>query len=525
MNATVKKYGPYISALIYLLLFTATVNWYQYNFDVDGVAYMTIAKRIADGDWFKSINGLWSPLSCYIASLFLKYFSSPVICFKVINAVCCTGIIISTGVLLNRFLKTTVLQAIILAILPVLLLAWTHQQLAGDLLSLWLMLIYCCLITSGNFFKKESLYIYCAVVMAMAYLAKSYCLPFFIVNHLLIHFYYWRQNKIPVTGKIISARIIIPFIVFFFIAAAWIYCLYLKYNRFTFSTAGTLNYNWYLGNGPSSIKDYGLLIPPPYPDSPNFWEDPFTYYNHFSGPLSSSTNFLRAVKLGLHNCKESIGLFTEMSLVILPVFIYWVIRLIKTKAKENFFSIGLLLIASAVLTTGYLLIHIETRYLWLTGIIGLILAAKLFEEKILSFIPGKILSGVILFLFAGSFLISPVDKLQDLKYSGKDIYETAEFLSSGNIKGNFTSNYSTNAQNSWCTKLAFLSHNRFYLLAKNDYTQTELITAARQNNIRFYLYFYTTTADKEMFLNSPMAIAAKQITNMPGKNILVVQFQ
>lgn len=519
------KNGIYLSISLYIILFFVTFKWYQFSFDVDGTAYMTISERMANNDWFKSINGLWSPFNSFIASFFIKQFPGQVIIFKIINAVCSAGIIAAAGVLIKRFLQSSLLTAAIFFTLPFILLAWSHQQLAGDLLSLFLLLVYCCLITTNNFFHRKSLNLLCGIVMALAYFAKSYCLPFFLINHIIIHLWYQRLNRQSIQIKFVAYRPIGSFVVFLILVIPWIYFLYLKYNRITFSTAGTLNYNWFLGNGSSTMKDYGLLIPPPYSDSTNFWEDPFPYYENFLGPLSSFSNFLKAVKLVFHNCKEGLFSFTEISFVLPAIFVYWVIRIIKSKAKEKFAGVVLLLISSFILVAGYLLIHIETRYIWLTGFIGLILGAKILEEKVFPYMANKTAVAAITVLFIASFLISPADKLQDLKYSGKDIYEAADFISAKNINGNFTANYTTNAQNSWCTKLAFLSQNRFYLLAKNNYSQTELINAVRENNIRFYLFFYNNINEKESFLLSPIAGAAKEIITLPGKDILLIHFQ
>lgn len=525
MSRLITKYGVYLSIAVYLALFLLTLNWYQFSFDVDGTAYMTIAKKMYEGAWYRSINGLWSPLNSFIASSYIKQSVNPVISFKIINAVCCTGIIAITAALLKRFIQNNLLIAGIFSALPFILLSWTHQQLAGDLLSLFFMLLYLNLITSKDFFTKPSYNIYAAVIMALAYLAKSFCLPFFIINHIIVHLWYQHNNKSIINTKYIVSRIIISFSVFFLMAIGWIYCLYLKYNKLTFSTAGNLNYNWFLGNGPATQKDFGLLLPPPYPDSHNFWEDPYSYYNNFYGPLSSFSNFLKAIKLIFHNIKESVFVFTEISFTLIGVFVYWIIRLIKSNQKEKYFSISLLLISSIVLVTGYLLIHIETRYIWLTAIVGLILGAKILEEKVLPYLHNKSLSLTIFLLFVGSFLLSPADKLLNLRYSGKDVYEAADFLSTKNIKGNFTSNYTTNTQNSWCTNLAFLSHNGFFLLSKNDYSQSELIDAIRQENIRFYLFFYNNTMEKENFLTTPLAKAAKQIIHIPGKDVLLILLQ
>jgi hypothetical protein len=506
-------------------LWAVTYKGYQYSFDVDGTAYMTLAQRLSGGDWFKSINGLWSPLNPFIASFFIKFISNPVLIFKIINALCSAGIILMTGKLCTRFLKSSLLINGILLILPFIFLAYTHEQLAGDLLSLLLLLIYCGLITTKGFFESKRLNIYSGMIMALAYFAKSYCLPFFLLNHTLLflwHYYNFKKNGV---SKPIFKNLFLAFFISFFIILPWIYLLFLKYNRVTISNAGILNYNWFLGNGPATQKNYGLLIPPPYADATNFWEDPYSYYNYFLGPFSSITNFLKAIKLFFHTLKVSFSQLAAISYFLISIYAYWLIRMGLNKSREKFFLFSLLLITAVTQVAGYLLIHIETRYIWMTGIIGLIAGAMILEEKMPVHNRSLKWTRIVVTLYLASFLINPAEQLKDLNGSGKDLYEAAHFLATNDYTGNFTSNYSTNAQSSWCTKLAFLSQNPFFILSKNDYTSSELLQAIQENKIRFYLYFYTTPFEKENFLSSTLAQSALQINTIPNKKILLLKLQ
>ncbi|MBI2731461.1 MAG: hypothetical protein HYX40_12055 [Sphingobacteriales bacterium] len=519
------KYSKWISIAALLLLFFSTLPWYQYSFDVDATAYITIARQVANGEWLRSINGLWSPLNCWIAALFINYSKNPFLVFKLINIGISCGIIYQTAALQKKIIQNTTLQTIILFSLPIILLAYTHQQIAGDFLQLLFLLIYLNIITATNYFQTPRLQFWCSLVMALAYLAKSYSLPFFLVFHLSVHllYYWWNRPLIPL--KQILKNVLAAYFIFFLLISGWIYCLYLKYHILTFSTAGTLNYNWYLGNTAVSIKQMGLLAPPPYADSFNYWEDPYPYYQKFYGPLSSLNNFLKAIKLALHNIKESLLLFSELSFVLLAIFAYWFIRIIKTNRKQIFFLHAILLLACIVLTTGYLLIHIETRYIWFTGIAGLILGCRLLEEKILPAIRNFITRFLILFIFFGSFLFSSINSLQDLRNNGKDMIQIKSFFSANNIKGKFTNNNSGTSDNAWCTKLAFLTNSQYYLVTKPNYSSQELLAAFNEHNINFYLYFYRSDIDKENFLSGIVARSAKSIITIPGKDILVLQFQ
>ena len=524
MKTILAKYNSFLSIITYLLLFTLTLSWYRFSFDVDATAYITIAKQIANRQWFRSINGLWSPLNCWIAGLFINAGINPIIIFKIINAVVCCGIILLCGILIKKFLKNIYLQSSILFALAIILLSYTQQQLAGDLLQLFFFLIYINIITSSDFFKYPKLNYWCALIMSLAYLAKSYSLPFFIVFHLSIYLLYYRMHRGELVLSSVIKSVSATYAIFFLLISPWIYCLFLKYHHFTFSNAGILNYNWYLGNTSVTLKDTGLLVPPPYSNSFNYWEDPFPYYHSFYGPLSSLYNFLKACKLTLHNIKESIGLFMEMSFCLLAIFVYWIIRVVKSKTKEKLFPEVLLITAGIILTLGYLLIHIETRYIWFTGIAGLILGAKILEEKIFPYLANSKISFIIGLLFFTSFIISPADKLQDLKDKGKDLNEAKMFLDAQSVTGRFTANY-TGVENSWCTKLAFLSNNQFYLLAKSTYSSEELLSAIEMHKINFYLYFYHSPIEKENFYSGPLAKASRKIIAVPGKDILLVLFQ
>lgn len=523
MKKTLTRYAVYFSVCFFILLFFSTLNWYKYNFDIDGTAYITIARHIAKGEWIKSFNGLWSPLNCWLAAPFMRFTEQDAVVFKIINAIACCGIIFQSYRLAKKFLTNNLLIHGILIILPVILLSYTHIQLAGDLLQLFFLLIYMNLVIQKDFFQRPFLNIVCAVIMGLAYLAKSYSLPFFIVFHASLYLInYWR-NKPQQTVATSIKSLLTAYLVFFLFIAPWVYCLYIKYHYFTFSTAGALNYNWYLGNSSSTIIDTGLLIPPPYPDSFNYWEDPALYYHHLYGPLSSVNNFLNAIKLFLHNLKLTPTLFLEMSFCLLAIFVYWIIRYVKSTVKFTYHNHLIVMTASLILVFGYLFIHIETRYIWFTGIAGLLLGAALLEEKVLPALKKKWFSFAVVIIFLGSFIISPLDHLQDKRFADTEFPALKNFIATQSISGGFTCNLPQ--KTAWCTRLAFETSNAYYLLAKENYSSDELIDAIKQQHLAFYLYFYQSPEEKENFYSGTVASAAKKIIAIPSKNILFVSFQ
>jgi len=490
---------------------------------MDGTASITIARRIAKAEWLKSFNGLWSPLNCWLAAPFIRFNGNDIIVFKVINAITCCGIIFQTYLLEKKFLTDKLTVYGILVALPFILLGYVHIQLAGDLLQLFFLLVYANLILSVDFFKKPFLNYCCAIVMAFAYLAKAYSLPFFIIFHLLLYLIYCWYNYPSLNLLGLIKSLLLTYLLFAVIISPWVYCLYLKYHLVTFSTAGSLNYNWYLGNSAVTIKDTGLLVPPPYPDSFNYWEDPTPYFHSFLGPLSSGANFVKAIKLFLHNIKEAVGLFFEMSFCLLVIFIYWIVRIIKSNKRNELFPYTVLLAFCIILTGGYLLLHIETRYIWFAGIAGMILGARILEEKVYPYL-NEWVSALIIVLFFSSFVLYSINFLQDKRYQDAEFIKVKSFLVSQSATGGFTTN--NPEETSWCTRLAFETNNPYFLVTRQNYTSGELLKAIRQNQIKFFLYFYNSYVEKENFYLGLLAKNAKKIIEIPGagKNILVAVF-
>ena len=60
------------SLAFYLVLWLVLNPILGYMLDSDCVAYLTLAERFAKGQYFESINGLWSPLNGWMMAPFIK---------------------------------------------------------------------------------------------------------------------------------------------------------------------------------------------------------------------------------------------------------------------------------------------------------------------------------------------------------------------------------------------------------------------------------------------------------------------
>jgi hypothetical protein len=187
----------------------------------------------------------------------------------------------------------------------------------------------------------------------------------------------------------------------------------------------------------------------------------------------------------------------------------------KNKTKEWLY----LLIGMLALPSGYLLLHLETRFIWATSFIFFIAGALLMQQLFQQVQMKKWQRLIIWLFFFGSFLLEPINQLKDQAYGHKSIFDTAEQMKQQQISGSFTSN----AKADECMVFAYLTKNPFYAITKPSYYSKELLTEISQYKIRYYFFYYSSQQEKEAFLSGAIAKAAiKQIELEPG--LLVFNF-
>jgi hypothetical protein len=171
------------------------------------------------------------------------------------------------------------------------------------------------------------------------------------------------------------------------------------------------------------------------------------------------------------------------------------------------------------LPSGYLLLHLETRFIWATSFIFFIAGALLMQQLFLQVQMKNWQRLIVWLFFFGSFLLEPINQLKDQAFHHKDIFDTAEQMKRQGIEGRFTSN----VQAGECMVFAYLTKSPYYAITKPSYYSKELLTEISQYHIRYYFFYYTSQQQKEAFLESSLAKAAvKQVELQPG--LLVFSF-
>ncbi|MFI5196898.1 MAG: hypothetical protein ACHQD8_07390 [Chitinophagales bacterium] len=428
----IRKYTPFFTSalLMYVLLFFIYPH-YQYYIDPDGVSYLTISKRYAAGDFQKAVNGYWSPWSCWLTALLIKGGIEAIPASVIINTIGATGFLFISQ---SFFLRVNIINKLqwLLNITLALFLSYAiFGQSFDDLWECFFLLATLRLMLADNFVKKPVLWIASGVIGALAYFAKAYSFPFFILNTVCCVYFICKDNKAQWL-KISLTSIITMFVC----SLPWIMALHNKYGIWATSTAGPLNMSWYLVGHPHWKEGVDLLIPPAYPDSPYYWEDPWFANGDTPHFWNSWQLFGRQLLKIIHNLYKLLVSMVQLS-VFFPLITVVLIRFVSNnKARVTTAPAFIVALSFLIFPLGYVLINFEARYIWYMLPLSM-LAGSLFIQNHLS---GKSYSRILPLVFSIGFLIYPAWNMVIMFHLGKDEYDIAKKIKLADIHGSFTGN-------------------------------------------------------------------------------------
>ncbi|MEO6720267.1 MAG: hypothetical protein ABIN67_07860 [Ferruginibacter sp.] len=510
------------AAILYILLFFLLFPWYQYVLDIDAISYIHVAQRYARGEYFNAVNGYWSPLISWILIPVVKTGYDPVMAAKYINGLIGLLSLFTCYSLMGKFRIHKLLQNIIPFVLAVLFVSYAFYELCADLLQLLFLLLYLNLLFSKNFINNTYKIVGAGVLAAVCYYAKAYNFPFFLLHFSVMIFVLLKRSNTISFKRAFITKAAIGFITFFLLVTPYLVILKQKYGSFRINNAGKLNMSWFLSPGISDNRK--MVAEPPYLDATSYWDDPTYAQEKYVGPFTSGKYFLKEIKLFISTTIKFcalLNLISIFSFLILCCFIIFLYR----KKKDHDTNNWLLLLTTLLYPSGYLLIFIEWRYIWLLPVTLILMMAAtlsyLYEQGYLT--PRRF--AVLAILFSGSFLLQPINEMQDLKDNNKDVYEMASVFRQKGIRGNFFLNYKSFEPYGKTVILSYLTGSKLYGPALLDYTFDELMHSAKQYNINYYLYFYDFPNEKEIFMQSPYAKAGVKIYDDLYPGLIVVQFK
>ncbi len=479
MNSLARYKVPALALVAYFVLCCIFYNQLQYLLDSDAVAYLTIARRVAAGDWFKSINGLWSPLNSWVLVPFIKNGINAWKAALGLNIFFGSILIIQFWGLLKqlRFSKRHVMLGTTTVVIPICFFA--YFQIFGDVLQLIFGLAYIRLCLRKDFILNTRFVLFASAIMGIGYYAKAYSFVFFVLHFTIIAFMAYRRSKANRTILIRNYALGIGFAIL--LVLPWAVLLQKKYNTFALTgLAGKLNMSWYINSGKTFKDSIHLVVPPPYEDAPSFWEDPYQSAGKLSTPFSSTYHFKRWVLRVGHTCLMAAKSVSEITLFFIPLFLVFAYRLFRKRKLLD--EQRKILWAILLLPSGYLAMHIETRYIWLLMFLILPLGLDYIKNIEFSDLVKRVLFGV----FYLSIVVYPLYKLQHLGGKNKKLFELAKELEERDIQGRIVSNIDDEGS-FWV--VSYLAKLNNYTIEHGDYSLEELVGEMKRYNIQYYYHF------------------------------------
>lgn len=479
---TAQKYTPFIiSALLMGIAVYVIYPHYQYYIDPDGVSYLTIAKRYASGDTHRAVNAYWSPWSCWLTALMIKTGVQAIPASIVINAMGATGLLYISQSFFLKFNIIRKLQWLLNITLALFLCFAIYAQSFDDLWECFFLLSTLRIMLSLRFAAMPGLWIATGFIGALAYFAKAYSFPFFILNTIVCSWFIDKKQWLKISATAIVVMIIC--------SMPWICILHHKYGIWTTSTAGPLNMSWYLVGHPYWKQGIDLLLPPAYPDSPNYWEDPW-FANGYAPHFWNSWRLFgwQLVRVGYHLYKFVVSIL-QLTVLFPFILLIW-IRFIgnrKTRLPDPAFIIAL---SAFLFPLGYLLINFESRYIWYLIPLSMVAGALFLQDHItdkdrrksMQFLP---------FVFALSYLIYPAWGMVKMYHEGAAESDIAIQLQHLNIHGSYTAFVNPNHDTQRMSRLAYFSGNQFYSIPKQDVQFQQILPEMRRYHIKYFFAFDT----------------------------------
>ncbi len=446
----------------------------QFYLDADSVAYMSIAQRYGIGDFSRAINGMWSPLQEWLIAPFMssdlkENFETA----QSSNLIIAMGTFIAFASLLSKTHLSRFSRIAAMWIMVPCLIYFSFFQIFGDLLSVMVLLFIIRVLVVENLAPWHLALL--GVLGALSYFAKSY--NFFYFPLLILISFLWKSGSL----KTKAVQMLYIFASFGIAVYPWLRALHDKYGMWTSSVSGKLNSTWYLVHQREYNEKYELLIPPIYKNSTCFWEDPIWVQGALHTAFESWDMFTSQLARIVHTTAAAV---IEVSLISPLIFCVYVALIFFIRRNKNLDRVAKLCVIVLIsLPLGYLFVHIESRYIWLLGFVGIILLFHLID---FIKIRDRMSKYWVTLFIALSFWAYPLFDMEKLWLKGKEEYDIGQLLQEYKLTGrNVISNL--NGGDTW--KTSFWSNNKFYETPPKEFDNDLLLKEIEKFDIDMILYY------------------------------------
>lgn len=519
---TVKKFNLlfYILLALYLFLGVYLLKYYQYDpLSRDLISIMSIAKIYAAGDIGDAINGYWGPMFSWLLVPVIYLNPKPqftLFATKILAIIIGFFTLIGIKLLSERFELSESIKASVLFASVFIVLFYVFGFNPMDLLLTCFLIYYLYIIYSSNYPRTWYNGMLCGILGGMAYLTKSFALPFFLVTFIfftLIH--YFKDTKLR---KGLLKNLLLGLVVFVVISGFWSGVISEKYGHLTVGTSGEYNFQEIgpVQQGIGSPIWHGF-IKPSNPAAISAWEDPTYLTLNSWSPFKSWDYFKYELNIISSNLVKTVTFLNEFSyfgLLILLLSILFMIWQAKTSTRMD--QKLILSFITIILFIGlYITIFVEFRYFYLVYFLVTLMGGYLLQLLFKKPYCTVEMKSILVVVFVVSLIIMPVTGLIEHENAGKSVYDLANTVENQyHIQGNIASNDGYMAS----IYMAYLWNSHYYGTSlKNWHTisDSELEKDLHDYDIDYYLYWGNSNSNSDLLGNY------KEITNGKIKDLKI----
>lgn len=496
------------SIVFYAILAILLLPYYQHQINPDGVSYISIAQKYLFHDYHNAINGYWGPLLSWLLLPFLFVGFEPLISVKLLSLTIGVMAIIQSNSLMKILEISRLLRKVLLYLIAFIVINFAFSTITPDLLFVCLALAYINIVLNPSYINNKYAGVIGGVLGVGLYLTKSYGFAFFIVHFFVVNliFYLRTQNRDNRSG--ILNNFVSGIVVFSLISACWISIISNKYGQLTIGTAGSYNRAIMGPQSSGQPIHYVGLLDPPNNTAISIWED-VSYLRIRSWSTFDSIDSLKhqiknTLKI-IYRIISMLGAFSLLSLAILSMTVVYLLEKGKRIVTDNIFY---LVISLVVLFSGYALLLIESRYIWLGNILIIIMGARLLDLLFQRILLRQIARMALIVIFVVSFSLQPLKELYGNLNTGKNIFNLNNKISCWNINGRIASN------GQWSNSLYLSFYNGWqYYGEKGKLEESQLETELENKTIDYY-FVWKPSEEKVSFLEQYEEITGDRIDEL-----------
>jgi hypothetical protein len=468
-----------------VVAFVAGAVWavweYRFQFNADGISYISIAEKYATGDLFGAVNAYWSPLYSWLLVPFLWSGVPAFLATKVLGvALGACLILVARQIAGNLGLRPGSCGWLTVTLVPVALYlaVWV---ITPDLLAAVVGLAYLRHITSPRYLDGRWSRTIAGILGGVGYLAKAYLGGFFLAHFLLaavLDTWLARQSR----GRALRGALA-GVLAFGVVSGSWMAALIGKYGLSGVSSPGAYNHAF---NGPDCLghptHTHGFL-PQSNPTAISAWEDPTDLPMTDWSALDSPRNFRYQLYLLARNAGDVGACINWYSIFGSGTFAVAGLVLTSRRQPQPYRPAVLLFAAVAVFPLGYLPLHVEGRFLILMAVLLFLLGLFLIDSLEVGRL-GRYHRPLALAVLCGSFAFNPSWKM----WSSRGV-DRATFVLSESLADVFPAGARVASNGNWGNTLGLAYHRRlkYYGEPRPGATPAEIEAELRRHGIDYVL--------------------------------------